>query len=429
MDSEDDIFALASGHGRAALAVIRMSGNGTLTALCRLCGVMPKPRRNALFTLRDKSGEALDQAIVLWNPGPRSYTGEDCAELHIHGGLATLDAVSQALSSLGFRPAEPGEFTRRAFVHGKLGLSEAEAVADLIDAETEAQRKQAMRQMEGGLERQYAAWADRLMLMLAQQEALIDFPEEDLPEDEARRLNQSLHILADEVAQHLQSGIQGERLRSGLVFAIIGPPNVGKSSLINSLVGRDIAIVSPRPGTTRDALEARAVFGGVPVTLVDTAGLRDAADEIEAEGIRRARMHAERADAVIAVTSADGAPYQIPAGALHVINKIDAFGPGPASAINISAQTGVGLNDLRETLDATARALTAHQGPPPLTSARQRAALEIILPRLRAALLARDAELRAEDLRMAMRALGRLTGRVDVEDVLNVIFARFCIGK
>src|ERR1700733_5200698 len=292
----DTIFAVASGAGQAAIAVMRVSGPDCRRVLAGLCGRVPPPRRVSFRRLRD-----IDQAMVVWLPGPGSYTGEDSAEFFLHGGRAVLAGVADALVALGARPADPGEFTRRAFLNGRMDLTEAEAVHDLIAAETEAQRRQALRQLDGALGTLYGGWADRLRLLLAQQEALIDFPDEDLPPEVEAQVRAELAALRREVAGHLDDGRRGERLREGLVFAVTGRPNVGKSSLVNALAERDVAIVSAIPGTTRDALETRVVLGGVPVTLVDTAGLREAADEIEAEGVHRARARAAAADLVITV--------------------------------------------------------------------------------------------------------------------------------
>ncbi len=301
----DTIFAVASGAGRAAIAVMRISGPATRPVLAGLCGRVPPPRRASLRRLRDTDGGELDRAMVLWLPGPGSYTGEDSAELYLHGGRSVLHGIADALVASGARPAEPGEFTRRAFLHGRMDLTEAEAVHDLVAAETTAQRRQALRQLDGALGTIYRGWADRLRLLLAEQEALIDFPDEDLPPEVEARVLGELAALHGEVSAHLNDNRRGERLREGLVFAVTGPPNVGKSSLVNALAERDVAIVSPQPGTTRDALETRVVLGGVPVTLVDTAGLREATDDIEAEGVRRARARAAEADLVIAVTAHD----------------------------------------------------------------------------------------------------------------------------
>jgi tRNA modification GTPase len=426
----DTIFAVASGAGQAAIAVMRLSGPDSRRILAALCGRVPQPRRLSLRRLGD-----IDEAMIVWLPSPGSYTGEDSAEFFLHGGRAVLTGVADALVALGARPAEPGEFTRRAFLNGRMDLTEAEAVHDLIAAETEAQRRQALRQLDGALGTLYGGWADRLRLLLAQQEALIDFPDEDLPPEVEAQVRAELAALRREVAGHLDDGRRGERLREGLVFAVTGRPNVGKSSLVNALAERDVAIVSAIPGTTRDALETRVVLGGVPVTLVDTAGLREAADEIEAEGVRRARARAAAADLVITVEAQPPRPDPLPQGegesvdGILVANKIDLGGLVPAGAIGVSALTGEGLAELRARLADIARSLTEDAGPPPLTQARHRAALLEAVARLAGAQTADLPELRAEDLRLALRALGRITGSVGVEDILDTLFARFCIGK
>jgi tRNA modification GTPase len=452
----DTIFAVASGAGQAALAVMRVSGPGSRGILAALCGRVPAPRRASFCRLRDAEGIELDQGLVVWLPGPGSFTGEDSAELYLHGGRAVLTGVADALVALGARPAEAGEFTRRAFLNGRMDLTAAEAVHDLVAAETDGQRRQALRQLDGALGTLYGGWTERLRLLLAQQEALIDFPDEDLPPEVEDQVMAELDALGREVAAHLDDNRRGERLREGLVFAITGAPNVGKSSLINALAERDVAIVSATPGTTRDALETRVVLGGVPVTLVDTAGLRDTADEIEAEGVRRARARAAAADLVIVVVEAGNSgdsppplagggwgegvgavltpppPAPLPQGegeVLLVANKIDRGDAVPAGATAVSALTGSGLPALRTRLDAAARSLTEGAGPPPLTQARHRAALQEAAARLAGARCADLPELRAEDLRLALRALGRITGSVGVEDILDTLFARFCIGK
>ena len=428
---DDTIFAIASGAGRAAIAVMRLSGPLCRDALAALCADrVPEPRHASVRRLRDAEGAVLDQAMILWLPGPGTYTGEDSAELFLHGGRAVTDGVAMALVALGLRPAEPGEFTRRAFLNGRMDLVEAEAVHDLISAETEAQRRQALRQLDGELGRVYRHWSDRLRFMLAQQEALIDFPDEDLPPEVEAELAATLDSLRVEIAAHLNDARRGEKLREGLVFAIAGPPNVGKSSLINALAERDVAIVSPMPGTTRDALETRVVLGGVPVTLVDTAGLRETTDTIEAEGVRRALARAEDADLVIEVS--DGSHIITQMEHHHrilIANKSDLGHPAPPDAIPISALTGEGLDALRDRLSEAARALTETSGPPPLTRARHRAALLEALDRLNAAAETTLPELRGEDLRLALRAIGRITGHVGVEDILDTLFRQFCIGK
>ncbi len=426
----DTIFAVASGAGRAAIAVLRISGPGSADLLIGLGGKLPAPRRAVLRRLRAADGAELDQAMVLWMPGPGSYTGEDSGELFLHGGRAVIAGVADALTALGGRPAEPGEFTRRAFLNGRMDLLEAEAVGDLIDAETEAQRRQALRQLEGELGAVYAGWAGRLRWLLAQQEALIDFPDEDLPPEVEGRVIAEIGALRSEIRAHLNDGRRGEKLRDGLVFAVSGPPNVGKSSLVNLLAERDVAIVSASPGTTRDALEVRVVLAGVPVTLVDTAGLRDTEDAIEAEGVRRARARAEAADYVLLIGDVcTGVAADDRRPGLRICNKIDLGGAVPEGALGVSALTGDGMHALRARLADVARSLTEGAGPPPLTRERHRAALLTASDRLDAAAEADLPELRAEDLRLALGAIGRITGAVGVEDLLGDIFSQFCIGK
>jgi tRNA modification GTPase len=424
----DTIFALASGSVRAAIAIIRISGPAAGTALAALSGgALPAPRHASLRRLRDPAGAPLDHALVLWFPGPATYTGEDCAELHLHGGRAVINGVADALTSAGLRPADPGEFTRRAFLNGRMDLVEAEAVHDLIAAETEAQRRQALRQLDGELGALYQDWADRLRGILAYQEALIDFPDEDLPPEVEHQLLATLRAVRAEIATHLNDAGRGEKLREGLHFAITGAPNVGKSTLLNALAQRDVAIVSHIPGTTRDALETRVVLGGVPVTLVDTAGLRDTVDSIEAEGVRRALARAADADLVMIVIEAGSPAPDTPH--LVIANKADLGRSGPDGALRISAKTDFGMTELRARLAAIAQQMTESNGPPPLTRARHRAALLAAADHLAAAEIVDLPELRGEDLRLAMRALGRITGHVGVEDILDTVFSHFCIGK
>lgn len=439
MRATDTIFALASGAGRGAVAVLRLSGPGSAAILGRLCRRMPKPRVASLRRLIDPAGgEALDDALVLWFPGPGSYTGEDSAELHLHGGPAVLAAVSGALAALGARPAEPGEFTRRAFLNGRMDLTAAEGIADLIDAETEAQRRQALRQADGALARLYGGWSERLTRLLAHQEAAIEFAEDDLPTDLDDRARQGAAVLRTEIEAHLADGGRGERLREGVVVAILGAPNAGKSSLLNALAGREAAIVSARAGTTRDVVEVRLSLAGVPVTLADTAGLREAADEIEQEGIRRARRRAEEADLVLAVFATDADPDAetlawVKPGALVLANKTDlAPAPGKIGGVSpmaVSARTGEGLDALRASLEAEAIRLAGAGEAAVLTRPRHRAALSEAVAWLAEAETAALPELASEALRAALRALGRLTGHIGVEDVLDVVFRDFCIGK
>ena len=439
------IFALATAPGRAGVAVVRVSGPASGDALAALTGKpLPAPRMATLVRLRDpRTGEALDDALVLRFTTPRSFTGEDVVELHLHGGRAVVAGVVEALSALpGLRVAEPGEFTRRAFENGKLDLTEAEAVADLVDAETSAQRRQALRQMEGALGKLYDGWRERLTRSLAHIEADIDFPDEDLPSGVSDAARPVLNALAADIDAHLDDRGRGERLREGLHIAIVGAPNTGKSSLLNALARREAAIVSARAGTTRDVIEVHLDLGGYPVVLADTAGLREAAaDEVEEEGIRRALDRAARADVKAAVFDATALPALDPAtvalvdgDTVVVLNKTDlADAPIPTvggqDAVAVSARTGSGLAELERRLTAFTADRLAGSGAPALTRARHRSALEECRDALRRALTAPLPELMAEDVRLASRALGRITGRVDVEDLLDVIFRDFCIGK
>ncbi|WP_042700165.1 tRNA uridine-5-carboxymethylaminomethyl(34) synthesis GTPase MnmE [Azospirillum sp. B506] len=438
------IYALATAPGRSGVAVVRISGPEAGSALTALTGrPLPAARRAVLTKLCDpRTSDALDDALVLRFTAPASFTGEDVVELHLHGGRAVVTGVIEALATLpGLRLAEPGEFTRRAFENGKLDLTEAEAVADLIDAETTAQRRQALRQMEGALGELYDGWRQRLTRALAHIEADIDFAEEDLPGGVTDAVRPVIADLADEIAAHLDDGGRGERLREGLHIAIVGAPNAGKSSLLNALARRDAAIVSARAGTTRDIIEVHLDLGGYPVVLADTAGLREAAaDEVEEEGIRRARDRAARADVKVAVFDATTLPDLDPAtlnlvdrDTVVVFNKTDLTTTTDLrrdlSPILVSAQTGDGLKLLEEKLTEFSADRLAIGSAPSLTRARHRAALIECRESLWRALDAPLPELAAEDVRLASRALGRITGRVDVEDLLDVIFRDFCIGK
>lgn len=421
------IFAPASGAGRAAIAVLRVSGSGTQAVVERLVGPVPPARRASVRALRAADGEVVDRALVLWLPGPGSYTGEDSAELHLHGGIAVVQAVSAALAQAGARPAEAGEFTRRAFLHGKMDLLEAEGVADLVAAETEAQRRLALAQLGGAQSAVLADWAERLRRALAWQEALIDFPDEDLPPEVEGELLAELASLAAALEEAAAGAQRGARVRDGLVVAVSGPPNVGKSSLVNVLAQREVAITSPMPGTTRDALEVWIDVAGVPVTLIDTAGLRETDDPVEAEGVRRALDRASRADLVLHVVEASD-PGAVAGGGLHVANKVD-LTPAPPGWLGVSAATGAGIDTLRAELAAAVRRLTDAGANPVLSRARHEAALRAAASHIGAASSAMWPELRGEELRLAMAALGRITGAVGVEDVLDTVFGAFCIGK
>lgn len=435
------IFALSSGRGRAGVAVIRVSGPEAEKCLNSL--IIKEnidPRSAVLGWLHDpESGERLDQAIVLWFPGPASFTGEDVAEFHVHGGPAVVAAVIAAIEKIdGTRPAEAGEFARRAFENGRFDLTVAEGLGDLIDAETEAQRRQAVRQMGGALYQTYEGWRERLIEAMAYVEAGIDFADEELPEDVEKTARPIVQALRDEIRGVLADGHRGERIRDGVEIAILGAPNVGKSSLLNALARRDVAIVSDIAGTTRDVLEVHLDLGGYPVTVVDTAGLREGGDVIEEEGIRRARARAEAADLRLLMVSAETWP-EIPdmlkdfqdERSLVVVSKIDRRPDVEVSGdvVAISATTGEGVGALVSVLQAAAERMLAGDAPA-ITRARHRRALEDCLGHLELFLGGgQEVELAAEELRMAARALGRVTGRVDVEDVLDLVFGSFCIGK
>jgi tRNA modification GTPase len=481
----DTIFAPATAAGRAAVAVLRLSGPATARAVCSLAGNLPPARSARRRRLVDAAtGEPLDDALVLWFPAPASFTGEDVAELHLHGSRAVLSAVTAALRRLGLRLAEPGEFARRAFLNGKLDLTQAEAIADLAAAETEAQRRQALRQLDGELGGLYRDWSGRLTRILAHLEAAIDFPDEDLPMAIEESILGEIRALTGEISCHLADGRRGERLRDGIMVAIVGPPNAGKSSLLNRIARREAAITSPIPGTTRDIVEVAIDLAGYPVVLADTAGLRDSADPVEQEGLRRARRRAAEAEIRLFVFDARHPANAVGAAAwpgpdtIRVANKIDLVDPADprdrqreivmpgldpgihatatggaepeedvdrrdkpgqdarkgcydgrsAAPFPISALSGQGLDALLNALGARIAA-AYHIEAPLLTRARHRHALEDAAAALDRALGATLPELRAEDLRLALRSLGHITGIVDVEDLLDIIFRDFCLGK
>jgi tRNA modification GTPase len=436
--SSDTIFAVASGFGRSAIAVIRLSGQHCRAVLAELTGKrVPPPRRASLRRLLDPAtGDTIDAALVLWLPGPGSFTGEDQAELHIHGGAAVRSATLRALSDMpGLRQAEPGEFTRRAFLAGRMDLSAVEGLADLIDAETEAQRRQALRQLEGSLAGTVAGWRERLADALALAEAGLDFSDEaDVAADAASRAAATADAIRREVEAELARAGQGERLREGFVVVIAGPPNAGKSTLLNALARREVAIVSPHAGTTRDAIEVRCDLGGLPVNFVDTAGLRDALDPVEQEGVARARLRAGAADLVLWLQPPEGGgpvPDLRASDLLELGTKAD-LAPALPGRLAVSAKTGSGIPDLLETVQRRAEAALTGGGDAVVTRERHRRALADVveaLQRAEAVWRSGQDELAAEDLRLALRALGRITGQVDVEDILGRVFAQFCIGK
>jgi tRNA modification GTPase len=457
MDSSDTIFAFSSGRLPAAIAVVRVSGPRAGYALAALARRMPAPREAMLVRLREpandaggeSTGEPIDDALVLWFPAPRSETGEDTVEFHLHGGRAVVAALVRALGAMeGLRPAEPGEFTRRSFANGKLDLTGVEGLADLIGAETEAQRRQAYRQLRGLLGEQAESWRTRLISALALVEAVIDFPDEgDVPHDLVAPARDIARELYDAIGALLDDRHRGERLRDGPVVAIAGPVNVGKSSIINLLAGRSAAIVSPHAGTTRDVIEVHLDLGGYPLTVLDTAGLRDSVDPVEQEGVRRARERAAEADLMLWVVDASEAEAAAPpAGsggrspetwvifnkcdvAQHECGKVAKY--HGHKRLELSAKTGLNFDKLLRMLAEFLASNFSTDTSVLITRARHRHLLEGCRQSLGRALAEPEGreDIIAEELRLAARDLGRLTGRVDVEDVLDVIFRDFCIGK
>ena len=437
--SDETIFALSTASARAALAVVRLSGPACDSALVAL-GVtrLPPPRMAGVRALAaPQNGALLDEALVLRFQAPHSFTGEAMAELHLHGGLAIVESVLAALSALpGLRAAEAGEFTRRAVLNGKMDLTAAEAIADLIDAEGGAQQKQALAQLRGGLRRRAEGWREGLKTLLAHLEADLEFADEDLPGGIGQKALDGLPALQAELSGAL-SDDTGLRLRDGLRVALVGPPNAGKSSILNMLAGRAAAIVSARAGTTRDAIEVAMLLEGVPLTLIDTAGLRAAGDDIEREGVRRALASAEEADIVIWVDAPDVADDAADdmardwrsAADMRLANKSDVARPDDDGALRLSAKTGDGAEALLAALGRLVLQKTGSGESAPVTRARHVAILREVLAHIEAAQQADALELAAEDLRLAQRALGRMTGTVDVEQLLDVVFADFCIGK
>ncbi len=455
MERRATIFALSSARGRAGLCVFRISGPHAKSAIETLTATpAPHPRHAALKDFRFADAALIDRGLLLWFPAPNSFTGEDVAELQLHGGPAIIAAMTRRLSELeGLRPADPGEFTRRAFANGKLDLTEAEGLADLIAAETEQQRRLALRQTHGALKDLYERWRAALIRALAHLEASIDFSDEELPDGLIANVRASVDGLAKEIVSHLADHRRGEIVRDGFTVVILGAPNVGKSSLLNALARRDAAIVSAAPGTTRDPIEVDLDLGGYAVTLIDTAGLRETNDAVENEGIKRAHAKARLADLRLGVVEAaigkdsrgkdSRVSLELSNHDAVLINKcdladshsvpaIDAEDGEPLHTMRVSALTGKGIDELLAWLEAQVVERAGGSESMPMTRARHREALQDVyaaLLRAPQALDDRALDLAAEDLRIAARALGHITGRVDVEDLLDVIFREFCIGK
>ena len=434
--AEETIFALASGAGRAAVAVVRVSGSSARETLISLTGRDPEPRKAHYARFRDpESGETLDEGLALFFPAPRSATGEDCAELHLHGGRAVVAAALAALARRpGLRPAEPGEFARRAFLKGKLDLSQAEALADLIDAETAFQRRQALRVAGGELRRKAEGWRAAIIEASALLAAELDFSDEgDVADFDATRFEALLHPAMGEMEAALQVAPASERLREGFHVLILGPPNAGKSTLLNALARRELAIVSETPGTTRDLIEAHLDLSGLPVTLTDTAGLRESGDALERIGVSRARARAGEADLILWLSEGGETPpppdLATQADVLRVAAKADAC-PPPSGALALSALSGEGIDALCAAIAARARKALGDGGSAIVIRERHRLAIAAAARGLHEAVeRGKPLELVAEDLRLAARALGRITGAVDVEHLLDAVFSRLCIGK
>jgi tRNA modification GTPase len=435
--TRETIFAVASGSQRAGVAVIRVSGLQALHSyqiLTKRASLTPRHATVAQF--RDpETTKILDHGMAIYFAAPASFTGEDVVEYHLHGGVAVVQGFLNTLAKLdGCRMAEHGEFTRRAFENEKLDLTAAEAIADLVDAETEAQKMQALDQLGGGLEKIYNGWAAQLKKLLAHQEADIEFPDDDMPEGIAEQLRPEIETLLQDIRTHLNDGRRGERLRNGILIAIVGAPNAGKSSLLNALAGREAAIVSSTAGTTRDVIEVHLDLGGYPVILADTAGLRDAENSIEAEGIARARKIASDADLKLVLFDGtlphDSETVQmVDDSSIVVLTKADKITVPQSNTLSISSTTGAGFEALLKTLTERVAAAFGSKSQPSLTRARHRLALEETVATLERSLHAPLPELGAEDLRLALRSLGKITGRVHVEDLLDSIFKDFCIGK
>lgn len=451
MQGRRTIFALSTAKGRAGVCIFRVSGPGAADSIEALTGrAPPKPGHVALREVRLADGTPIDRGLALYFKAPASFTGEDVAEFHLHGGPAVVAAMTRRLAELpDLRPAEAGEFTRRAFANGKFDLTEAEGLADLIAAETEQQRRLALRQLEGGLKELYERWRHELVRALAHVEAAIDFVDEELPDDLAAGVRARIVPLAADIDRHLNDKRAGEIVRDGFTIVILGAPNVGKSSLLNALARRDVAIVSAVPGTTRDLIEVDLDLGGYAVTLIDTAGLRDTSDAIESEGIRRARAKAQYADLRIGVVDASAqildsrVTRELEATDAVLLNKSDLAGDrasenfasssgAPLHTMRVSASNGDGIDELLSWLEAQIVSRASTTDAMPITRVRHRQALEDSRGALQRFLSGDDKralDLAAEDLRVAAQALGRITGRVDVEDLLDVIFSEFCIGK
>lgn len=434
----ETIFALATVFGKSGVAVLRVSGKKAAQVFVEF-GVPVPPARQAKLAKLRHSGELIDHALCLFFPAPNSFTGEDVVELHVHGGAAIIKKTLRILSELeGFRMAEAGEFARRAFLNGKFNLLEAEGLADLIDAQTDLQHSQAMRQLQGELSAVYEGWRAQLVALLARVEAYIDFPDEDLPQELLDEIAAKIELLHGQIEHYLNDSRRGEKIREGLYITILGAPNVGKSSLLNFLAKREAAIVSNIAGTTRDVVEVQLEIAGLPLTFADTAGIREAQDEIESEGIRRALARAENSDLkIIMYSAAEKLPENlrqfVDAQAILLQNKIDIAGALSSDNVEkshqVSIATGDGMPSFLQSLEEKICAQFARSEPPIITRVRHRTALQKTLASLASYSPHKPIELMSEDLRYAAVALGSITGKIEVDELLGEIFSSFCIGK
>lgn len=448
MADDPTIYALSSGKGASGVAVIRLSGEGCLAIL----KAMTKkddiaPRKASLRNIyHPENNDLLDQSLILYFKAPHSYTGEDCLEFHIHGGVAIIQSVLDAFSCFSFtKLADAGEFTRRAFDNNKMDLTKVESIADLIHAETEWQRKIALRQYSGVFEEKIVDWRQKLIHLMAYEEAFLDFPDEDLPPEAKQDHTQDIEEIISDISSYLKNSHKGERIRSGFKIVLIGPPNSGKSTFLNILAKRDVAIVSDIAGTTRDSLEVHLNMAGIPVTIVDTAGLRSSADKIEKLGIEKSYQHADEADLKLVLFSAlETENYEIKQelndlsdeNTIHLYNKSD-LNPDfilpnhfKTKSFLISAKTGQNIQELLSFIEEKlSKEIKGSVEDILITRERHRMELEHCVEALQRSKTAIDSELLAEDLRLASRHLGKISGLIDVEDILDVIFHDFCIGK
>ncbi|MCT4552538.1 MAG: tRNA uridine-5-carboxymethylaminomethyl(34) synthesis GTPase MnmE [Alphaproteobacteria bacterium] len=437
MENKNTIFALASAHGVAGVSVFRLSGERAFEVACDIAKFdsVPEVRKAVYTNIYDVNGLVIDSVIMIFFRNPNSFTGEDVVEVHTHGSRAVISSVLNRLSQFGedVRLAERGEFSRRAFENGKMDLTEVEGLGDLIDATTEAQRVQAVRQLGGGLSDIYNKWREDILVILANYEAVIDFSEDDIPEDLQKKADEKISTLMNSIKSHLNDGKRGQILRDGLSVAIVGNPNVGKSSLFNKMLGEEKAIISSIAGTTRDVVEADLDIKGYPVSLADTAGIRETLDEIETEGIRRALKRAENANLLIWVADdlKEFSTDKFSGNIIKVLNKID---ENPVESVEydifkLSIKEENGFEEFLSYFDKKVVDMMSVSDAPLITRERHRIALEKAVEFLNASLLDDFVEIKSENIRLAADEIGKVVGSIGIEEILGKIFSGFCIGK